>query len=177
MTGILIAICVILIFGLIIFIHEFGHFITAKLCSVTVHEFAIGMGPKLFGRKKGETLYSVRLIPMGGYVKMEGEDEDSKEAGAFSQKKPWQRFLILFAGAFMNLILGFSLLVLLNATSPDLPVIPTMEIESVQAGMGAEQAGILPGDQLLKIDGSRVYTHLDLNMALHEEETVSVTVV
>ena len=74
MTGILTAICVILIFGLIIFIHEFGHFITAKLFGVTVHEFAIGMGPKLVGKQWGETFYSLRLIPMGGYVKMEYVD-------------------------------------------------------------------------------------------------------
>ncbi len=176
MTGIVTAICVILIFGLIIFIHEFGHFITAKLFGVTVHEFALGMGPKLFGKKYKETEYSVRLIPMGGYVKMEGEDEASQDAGAFSQKKPWQRFIILFAGAFMNLILGFVLLVVMNAASPDLPVIPTMQIESVQQGMGAEQVGILPGDKLLKVEGSRVYTHLDLNLSLHEKESVLVTV-
>ncbi|MBQ7950100.1 MAG: site-2 protease family protein [Clostridia bacterium] len=176
MTGIVTAICVILIFGLIVFIHEFGHFITAKLFGVTVHEFAIGMGPKLFGKKYKETEYSVRLIPMGGYVKMEGEDEASQEDGAFSQKKPWQRFIILFAGAFMNLVLGFVLLVIMNAANPDLPVIPTMQIESVQAGMGAEQAGILPGDQLLRVEGRRVHTHLDLNLSLHEKESVSVTV-
>lgn len=176
MTGILTAICVILIFGLIIFIHEFGHFITAKLCGVTVHEFAIGMGPKLLGKKFGDTLYSLRLVPMGGYVKMEGEDEDSDSEGAFSKKKPWQRFVILFAGAFMNLLLGLSLLVLFNTVDPQMSVIPTMQVESTMAGMGAETAGILPGDKLLKVDGSRVYTHLDLNMALYEKETVSVTV-
>ncbi len=176
MTGILTVIYVILIFGLIIFIHEFGHFITAKLFGVTVHEFAIGMGPKLFGKQKGDTLYSVRLIPMGGYVKMEGEDEDSDSEGAFSQKKPWQRFIILFAGAFMNLLLGLSLLVAYNAVDPQLTAIPTMEVVAVQEGMGAEEAGILPGDTILKVDGSRVYTHLDMNLALDGKESVSVLV-
>lgn len=176
MTGILTVICVILIFGLIIFIHEFGHFITAKLFGVTVHEFAIGMGPKLFGKQKGDTLYSVRLIPMGGYVKMEGEDEDSESEGAFSKKKPWQRFIILFAGAFMNLVLGLSLLVMYNNIDPQLTAIPTMEVVALQEGMGAESAGILPGDTILKVDGSRVYTHLDMNLALDGKESVSVLV-
>lgn len=176
MTGILTALCVILIFGLIIFIHEFGHFITAKMFGVTVHEFAIGMGPKLFGKQKGDTYYSVRLIPMGGYVKMEGEDEDSDSPGAFSRKKAWQRFIILFAGAFMNLVLGFSLLVFSNGISDDLPVIPTMEVVSVQEGMGAETAGIQAGDIIYKIDGASVHTHLDLNMVLGGKEEVSVTV-
>ncbi|MBO5409135.1 MAG: site-2 protease family protein [Clostridia bacterium] len=176
MTAILTAVCVILIFGLIILIHELGHFVTAKLFGVTVHEFAIGMGPKLFGKQLGETFYSVRLIPMGGYVKMEGEDEDSESEGAFSKKKPWQRFIILFAGAFMNLLLGLSLLVILNSVNPEFSVIPTMQIESTMPGMGAEQAGILPGDKLLEIDGSRVFTQLDLNLTMSEKETVSVTV-
>ena len=176
MTGILTAICVILIFGLIIFIHEFGHFITAKLFGVTVHEFAIGMGPKLVGKQWGETFYSLRLIPMGGYVKMEGEDEDSQKEGAFSQKKPWKRFLILFAGAFMNLLLGFALLILFNSVNPDMSVIPSMQVESVQPGMGAEQVGILPGDKILEVNNSRVYTHLDLNLAFYGNENATVTV-
>ena len=176
MTGLLTALCVILIFGLIILIHELGHFITAKLFGVTVHEFAIGMGPKIFGKQKGDTFYSVRLIPMGGYVKMEGEDEASESEGAFSKKKPWQRFIVLFAGAFMNLLLGLFLLVLSNGINPNLSVLPTMEVASLQEGMGAEAAGILPGDVITTVDGSRIHTHLDLNMALQGKETVSVTV-
>ncbi len=176
MTAIITAICVILIFGVIIFVHELGHFLTAKMFGVKVHEFAIGMGPKLFGKQKGDTLYSVRLIPMGGYVKMEGEDEDSQDAAAFSNKKPWQRFVILFAGAFMNLILGFVLLVSLNAASPRLPAIPKMEVAAVQQGMGAESAGIQAGDKIVKIDGNSNHTQLDLSLALDGKETVSVTV-
>ncbi len=176
MTVILTVLCVVLIFGLIILIHEFGHFITAKLFGVTVHEFAIGMGPKLFGKQKGETLYSVRLIPMGGYVKMEGEDDDSEAEGAFSKKKPWQRLVILVAGAFMNMVLGFALLIVFNVASPQLPVIPTMEVASVVEDMGAAQVGILPGDVILSVDGSRVHTHIDLNLALDQKDLVEVTV-
>ncbi len=176
MTAIITAICVILIFGVIIFIHELGHFLTAKIFGVKVHEFAIGMGPKLFGKQKGDTFYSVRLIPMGGYVKMEGEDENSEDPKAFSNKKPWQRFIILFAGAFMNLLLGFVLLVTLNAASPRLPAIPTMQVVSVQEGMGAETAGILAGDKILAIDGNRIHTQLDFSLALDGKDTVNVTV-
>lgn len=175
MTAIITILCVIIIFGLIIFIHELGHFLTAKMFGVKVHEFALGMGPKLFGKQKGDTLYSVRLIPMGGYVKMEGEDADSQDPAAFSNKKPWQRFVILFAGAFMNLVLGLVLLVVLNAASPRLPIIPKMEVAAVQQGMGAEQAGILAGDKMVAIDGNRVHTQLDLNLALDGKDTVTVT--
>lgn len=176
MTAIITILCVIIVFGLIIFIHELGHFLTAKMFGVKVHEFALGMGPKLFGKQKGDTLYSVRLIPMGGYVKMEGEDADSSDPAAFGNKKPWQRFIILFAGAFMNLLLGFVLLVVLNAASPRLPIVPKMEIAAVQQGMGAEQAGILAGDKMIAIDGNRVRTQLDLNLALDAKDSVTVTV-
>ena len=176
MTGIVIAICVILIFGLIILIHELGHFLTAKIFSVTVHEFAIGMGPKLLGWGRGETLYSLRLIPMGGYVRMEGEDEDSPSEGAFSNQKPWKRLIILFAGAFMNLVLGLSLLLVYNAANPMMEAIPTMEVSAVVPGMGAEQAGILAGDEILSLDGTKIGTQLDLQMALYEKENVSAVI-
>ena len=94
----------ILIFSVIIFVHELGHFLTARLFGVTVHEFASGMGPALLQKQGKQTLYSVRAIPMGGYCKMEGEDEDSAEPGSFSRKKPVPRIVILAPGAGMNLI-------------------------------------------------------------------------
>ena len=105
----------IIIFSLIIFIHEFGHFITAKLFRVKVNEFAIGMGPQLWKKQKGETLYSVRAFPIGGFCQMEGEDEDNHDPNSFNMKPKWQRFIILFAGAFMNFVLGFLLLILLSS--------------------------------------------------------------
>ncbi len=176
MTAIITILCVIVVFGMIILIHELGHFLTAKMFGVKVHEFAIGMGPKLFGKQKGDTFYSVRLIPMGGYVKMEGEDENSEDPAAFNNKKPWQRLIILVAGAFMNLLLGFVLLVTLNAASPRLPVVPTLEVAAVQEGYGAEAAGMQAGDKLLEIDGNRLHTRLDLILALDGKEQVSVTV-
>lgn len=97
----------ILIFGVIIMIHELGHFLTAKAVGICVPEFSIGMGPQLCHFTKGETKYTLRLFPIGGYVAMEGEDEESSDDRAFCNKKPWQKILVIAAGATMNLILGF----------------------------------------------------------------------
>ena len=99
----------ILIFGILIAVHELGHFLAAKFCGVQVNEFSIGMGPALWKRQKGETLYSLRLLPIGGYCAMEGEDEDSDDPRAFGSKKVWQKILILIAGAAMNFLIGFLL--------------------------------------------------------------------
>ena len=97
------------IFGILIFIHELGHFIAARACGVKVLEFAIGMGPKIFRYQGKKTVYSLRLLPIGGYVKLEGEDEESNDVNAFCNKKPWQRFVVLVSGALMNFVLGFLL--------------------------------------------------------------------
>ena len=96
----------ILLFLVLIVIHEFGHFIAAKLLGVRVNEFAVGFGPKLFSKQKGETKYSLNLIPLGGYCAMEGEDEESQDDRAFCKKKPWRRFIIVVMGAVFNLLLG-----------------------------------------------------------------------
>ena len=94
----------VLLFEFIIFAHEFGHFITAKRSGVQVNEFALGMGPKIFSFTKGETKYSLRLFPVGGYCAMEGEDEESANPRAFVNAKIWKRMIIIVAGAFMNLV-------------------------------------------------------------------------
>ena len=107
------AIYTIIVFCLIIAIHEFGHFLAAKLSGVTVHEFSIGMGPRIYGFEKGGTNYTVRALPIGGFVKLEGEDEESDDPNAFGNKNPWQRFCILAAGAFMNFVLGFILFLII----------------------------------------------------------------
>ena len=107
------AIWTVITFCLLIFIHELGHFLMAKKVGVTVHEFAIGMGPKIFQKQGKETLYSVRLLPIGGYVKLEGEDEESSSDGALCNKTPLQKFLVVVAGAVMNLILGFIIFVII----------------------------------------------------------------
>ena len=111
---ILTAVIAIVLFLLVILIHEFGHFSFAKLFGVKVNEFAIGMGPKLFGRKKGETEYSLRLIPFGGYCAMEGEDEESSDERAFSRQKVWKRIIIVVAGAVFNIILGLIFMIIIQ---------------------------------------------------------------
>ena len=97
----------IIFFGVLIAIHEFGHFSAAKLLGVKVNEFAIGMGPAIFKKRRGETLYSLRCLPIGGYCAMEGEDGDSDDPRSFTNAAIWKRFIILIAGAAMNLLAGF----------------------------------------------------------------------
>ncbi|MEG2770533.1 MAG: site-2 protease family protein, partial [Oscillospiraceae bacterium] len=101
------AIAAIFIFSVVIFIHELGHFLMAKKAGVKVNEFALGMGPTLFKKTKGETTYALRLFPIGGFVSMEGEDDDSSDENAFGKKTVFKRFCIVVAGATMNLIFGY----------------------------------------------------------------------
>ena len=107
----------ILIFGLLIAVHEFGHFFTAKLFGVKVNEFSIGMGPALWKRKRGETLYSLRLLPIGGFCAMEGEDEDSGDPRAFGNAAGWKKVIVLSAGAAMNFLAGFLMILALYSQS------------------------------------------------------------
>ena len=121
----------VLVFGVIINLHELGHFFFARLFGVRVNEFSFGMGPKLLGWGKGETSYSIRLFPIGGFVAMEGEDEESRDGRAFCNKPAWQRFLILFAGAGMNLLLG---LCLLGYTTSQMDLLGTNIVGRVEEG-------------------------------------------
>lgn len=143
----------ILLFGILIAIHEFGHFFTAKLFGVRVNEFSIGMGPALFKRTRGETLYSLRLFPVGGYCAMEGEDEDSDDPRAFSNVAGWKKFIILCAGAFMNFVLGLAMILLLYAPAHG------FYVETYQGSMdgyGTENCGLMTGDRFLSVDGHKV---------------------
>ena len=103
----------ILAFGILIASHELGHFLAAKACGVRVNEFAIGMGPTLLKKQGKETKYSLRLLPIGGFCAMEGEDEESEDPRAFSSQKPWKRFIILVAGAAMNFLLGLIIVIII----------------------------------------------------------------
>ena len=106
---------IVLMFALIILIHELGHFLAARFFKVRVNEFAIGMGPKLFSKQKGETLYSIRALPLGGFCSIEGESGDSYEENSMMTKQPWQKFIIFIAGAVMNFLLACRFLLLLLA--------------------------------------------------------------
>ncbi len=158
--GILIAL---LAFALMVFIHEFGHFISAKLFKIKVLEFAIGMGPAIFKKKMGETLYSVRVLPIGGYCSMEGEDSQSDDERSFGRAKWWKRFIVVIAGAVLNIFLGFVLLFSVEAGQKQavLPVIDRIESYSDML-----DAGFKSGDRIIKIDGSRINIYEDLSFSL-----------
>ena len=110
----------IFIFSLIVFVHELGHFLTARMFGVKVHEFALGLGPRIFSKTKNGIKYSLCLVPMGGFCAMEGEDEESEDEGALSNKAWYQKFIILAAGAFMNIVLGFAICLILTAVTSGL---------------------------------------------------------
>lgn len=164
-----------IVLGLLIFIHEFGHFIVAKFCKITVLEFSLGMGPKLLSKKGKETMYTLRLFPIGGYVKMDGEDEESENKNAFSNKNVYQRMAVVVAGAVMNILLGFVICFVLCLTLKDYS---TTVIEQVITGYPAESAGLQAGDKIVKINGSNVLSAADFNLELFlngdRENTVTV---
>lgn len=139
----------IVIFGLIVFIHEFGHFTVAKLHKIKIEEFAMGMGKRLFGIQKGETVYALNALPIGGYVKMDGEDQASDDPRSFSNAKPFAQFQVLIAGATMNFVLGFVVLVLMFM----LQGVPVNVVGSTIDNLPAENAGLMAGDIIEEING------------------------
>ncbi len=156
---ILTVIIAILVFGVIIIIHELGHFLVAKANGVKINEFSFGMGPALFGFTKGETRYSVRAFPLGGYVSMEGEDEDSEDERSSGKKKWWQKLLIVVAGAVMNLILG--LIILMCLTFPN-DAIGTTTLAQFNEGSQSQSAGLQIDDKIVKINNSAVHIDMDI---------------
>ncbi len=163
MTAIFTLIAAVIIFALMIFVHEFGHFIVAKAVGIRVLEFAIGMGPKLFSKQKGETVYSVRAVPIGGFCAMEGEDENSSDPKAINNKPAWQRLLVLAAGAFMNILLGFVLLTVMMSQGK---AVASNKVAQVVEGAAAYDAGLMPGDEIIKIAGSRTNIAAEVTWAI-----------
>jgi len=152
---------------LLIGVHEFGHFITAKLFKMNVIEFAIGMGPAIFKKQGKSTLYSLRIFPLGGYCALEGEDGDSDAEGAFSTKPAWQRAIVLFAGAFMNLVAGLVILFVLFSQSE---AYVTREINSFADGFDcAGETMLMPGDEITKINGYSIFINSDISMFLDRD--------
>ena len=154
----------ILMFGLLIAVHELGHFLAAKACGVQVNEFSIGMGPCLYDRKRGETQYSLRLLPIGGFCAMEGEEEQSDNPRALNNQGFWKKFVIFAAGAFMNFLTGFVIVLILYS--------------GAQQFLVAQVAGVAPefqekngvtlqeGDEFYAINGQRVYVYSDVSLLL-----------
>ncbi|MBQ8746644.1 MAG: site-2 protease family protein [Clostridia bacterium] len=175
---VLYVILAILIFGLLILIHEGGHFLFARLFKVTVNEFSIGMGPAIFSRKskKSGILYSLRIVPFGGYVSMAGEDEESEDENAFYKKPVWQRFVITAAGAAMNILAGVLVMTILVST---VMTLGSTEIHSFQEENLSAQSGLAVGDRVLKVENTRVHTSNELIYEISRKgyEPIDLTVV
>ena len=149
-----------LVFGLLIFIHELGHFLCARACGVGIKEFAIGMGPKLFSwkSKKYDTVYGLRLLPIGGYVSMVGEDEESGADNAFCNKSVWKRICIVLAGPVMNIVLGFILMLVLVVGQKTL--LSTTVYQFQENALSSEK--ICVNDEIIRIGKTRVNTFQDV---------------
>lgn len=154
----------ILLFSLLVFVHELGHFVAAKLSGVQVNEFSIFMGPALVKWERNGTLYAIRCIPFGGYCTMEGEDGDSDNPRAFSRAAWWKRLIILVAGAFMNFVAGLLLLVVIYAPAQQM-IVP--EIAHIEEGcLLAGENGLQVGDRFLSVDGEKIYVQSDFSTIL-----------
>jgi regulator of sigma E protease len=179
---------------MVVTIHEFGHFIVAKLVGIKVNEFAIGMGPRLLKWGKGETVYSLRALPVGGFCAMEGEDEGAPTPSAlggnadrdstpavgddsrsFAKKKAWQRLLVIVAGAAMNLLLGFVLLLVYNGVlqephpNYDKVLFATTTIADLKEDTPAYQSGLRPQDTIIEINGRRILMDTDFTMEMQND--------
>ena len=166
MIGILIvAIKIIVLLGFLILIHELGHFTVAKLCKVKVNEFAIGFGPTIWKKQGKETKYALRLIPLGGFVSMEGEDEESDKEGSFSKASIPKRMAIVVAGATVNIIFAVIVYFILVSTSG---TYISNEIDSIIDGYAAEEAGLQAGDKIVKIDDEEIKSKYDLDNVMEE---------
>jgi len=167
----------IFIFGFLIAIHELGHFLAARLCGVRVNEFSIGMGPLLWHRETEETRYSLRLLPIGGFCALEGEDGDTGDERCFTRQGFWKKLVILAAGSFMNLLAGVVVIACIFTTASGFYV---DQVAGFSEGFPLEgEDGLMEGDIFYKIDGWRTYLHGDASLFLrfNDGEGVDVEVI
>ena len=178
----------ILVFGFLIFIHEFGHYITARIFKVTINEFSIGMGPRLFhyDSKKTGIRYSLALLPIGGFVAMAGEDgkqdpEAPDDPNSFDKKPAWQRFIITAAGAFVNIAAGFVAVIILTSiiNVGNTKVAKFMPAEETGYEVSSSESGLMVGDEIIEVGGTRVFILDELSYAIMRRghKPVDVTVV
>ena len=154
------AVKIIILLGFLILIHEAGHLIVAKICKVTVNEFAIGFGPKIWQKQGKETKYTIRLIPLGGFCSMEGEEERSDKKGSFSQASIPKRIAIVIAGATVNILFGLIVYFILIASSG---TYVSNVVDTTLEGYTAEQIGLQQGDKIIEINGQKVRSKYDLD--------------
>ena len=168
----------ILIFGVLIIVHELGHFVAAKACGVRVNEFSVGMGPQLLHTVRGETEYSLRLLPLGGFCAMAGEDDDCDDADSLYRQSIWKQLLIFAAGAAMNFLTGFLIILALNSGAKGFPTADIMALEPEFPRQGED--GIMVGDTIYAINGERVYLRSDVSLIMEligaGDETMELTV-
>lgn len=165
----------VLLFSLLIFVHELGHFVAAKLSGVQVNEFSMFMGPAIFKKQVGETLYAIRCIPIGGYCAMEGEDGDSDNPRSFDKAAWWKRLIILVAGAAMNFIIGVLIFAVLYLPGNQV-VVPEIS-EFTDCCIFNHEDGLQLGDEILEIDGETIYTNGDITLIFELNRTVHHDVV
>lgn len=170
----------ILVFGFLIFIHEFGHYIFARIFKVTITEFSLGMGPKLlwYDSKKTGIRYCISAIPFGGYVAMVGEDGESDDPNAFNRKPAWQRLIVTVAGATVNIIAGVLAIVILASVTPiggtTVAGFPETDLE-----VSTQDSGLQLGDKIIKVNGNRVsiYDELSYEIMRHGHKPVDIVVI
>lgn len=166
MSTVISIISAVLIFCVIVVVHEFGHFIVARKCGIDVQEFAIGMGPVIFKKQGKHTLFTLRLLPLGGFCSM-GEDEESDNENSFRNKSVWRRIAVIAAGAIMNLILGFILSIIIFLVAGK---VTTTVIAEIVPGSGCENAGMAVGDRITKVNGLHIFTANDIIYELRNDE-------
>lgn len=172
-TFIISAIKIIILLGVLILIHEAGHMLVAKKCKVKVNEFSIGFGPVIWKKQGKETKYTIRLIPLGGFCSMEGEDEKSDEEGSFSKASIPKRLAIVFAGAFVNIIFGLLIFFILMSSTGNYI---SNTVESVIDGYAAQEIGLESGDKIIEADGKKIKSKYDLDeITKNIEENKQIT--
>ncbi|MDO4546461.1 MAG: M50 family metallopeptidase [Clostridia bacterium] len=172
MTNALYIILAIVVFGVIVFFHELGHFLAARTCGIAVDEFSIGFGPSLISKKRKNTLYSIRLLPLGGFCRFVGEDDDSDAEGAFNKQSVFKRMIVTFSGPFMNFVLAYiATVVYLMAIGV---VFNAPVVYDVMEGTNAQLAGLRSGDVIVSIDGEEISFdyegHLRISEIISENE-------
>lgn len=158
-----------LVFSAIVLVHEFGHFIAAKSVGIKVYEFALGMGPTLFKKNKAGTVYSIRAIPVGGFVQMEGEEEEAKTPTSFGTKTVWQRFLVIFAGPLMNFLLALILFLIIAFSHG----VYGNRVDEVLEDSNEYRAGLRSGDKIISVNGDKAYVWEDIFYNLMDPDSKS----
>ena len=175
MLGFILAVIkIIVLLGFLIFIHELGHFLVAKLCKVKVNEFAIGFGPLIWKKQGKETKYALRLLPLGGFVSMEGEEERSEDSRSFSKASIPKRIAICSAGAIVNIIFGLIVYFILMAIT--LGPYVTNEVDTTLNDFVAQKIGLQNGDKVIELDGDKIKSQSDINKTLANQNGEEINI-